>query len=49
MELFDSFSGRKQLWRFENARHNTLPMGSGRPWWGEVMQFLEQRAIHGKN
>lgn len=41
MDLFDGLPGRKKLWRFENAGHNTLPMGAGRPWWGEVMQFLD--------
>lgn len=42
LALFNGLPGRKKLWRFENAGHNTLPMGPGRPWWGEVMQFLEQ-------
>jgi hypothetical protein len=41
MALFDGVSGRKKLWRFENAGHNTLPMGAGHPWWAEVMQFLD--------
>jgi len=41
MNLFDGLSGRKKLWRFENAGHNSLPMEPWRPWWGEVMQFLE--------
>jgi len=41
MALFDGVSGRKKLWCFENAGHNTLPMGAGQPWWAEVMQFLD--------
>jgi pimeloyl-ACP methyl ester carboxylesterase len=41
MALFDGVSGRKKLWRFENAGHNTLPMRAGHPWWAEVMQFLD--------
>jgi len=40
LALFEAFPGRKKLWRFENARHNTLPMGAQQPWWQEVMRFL---------
>lgn len=40
MALFDALATRKKLWRF-NARHNTLPLESWRPWWAEVMQFID--------
>ena len=42
MSLFDGLPARKKLWRFDHAGHNTLPMESWQPWWGDVMQFLEQ-------
>ena len=42
MALFDSLSAPKKLFRFENAGHNNLPMEAWRPWWQEVMQFIDQ-------
>ena len=41
MALFDALPERKKLWRFENAGHNSLPLEPWRPWWQEVMQFID--------
>ena len=41
MALFDVLPDRKKLWRFKNARHNTLPMEPWRSWWQEAMQFID--------
>lgn len=40
--LFDALPARKKLWRFENAGHNTQPFEPWRPWWQEVMQFIDR-------
>ncbi len=40
MALFDALSAPKKLWRFENANHNSLPMEHWRPWWQDVMTFI---------
>ena len=42
LALFDSLSWGKKLWRFEHAGHNTLPLEPSRPWWQEVMQFIDR-------
>ncbi|MGZ8188667.1 MAG: alpha/beta hydrolase, partial [Methylosarcina sp.] len=39
--LYETLPGRKRLWRFEEAGHNTLPLASWHPWWQEAMEFLE--------
>lgn len=39
--LYDALPGRKRLWRFEQASHNTLPVEASNPWWQEAMQFLD--------
>jgi alpha-beta hydrolase superfamily lysophospholipase len=41
MALYDALSKPKKLWRFENANHNSLPMEHWRPWWQEVMKFID--------
>lgn len=41
MVLFDALAGQKKLWRFEQAGHNSLPMEPWRPWWREVMGFID--------
>lgn len=41
MALYEALAGRKRLWRFEHAGHNTLPLASWNPWWREAMQFLD--------
>ena len=42
MALFDALPERKKLWRFDNASHNNLPLEPWRPWWQEVMWFINQ-------
>jgi pimeloyl-ACP methyl ester carboxylesterase len=42
LALFEALPEKKKLWRFENAGHNSLPLESWRPWWREVMQFIDQ-------
>ena len=38
--LYDSLPGRKRLWVFENAGHNTWPASPDAGWWGEVMEYI---------
>ena len=40
MRLFESLSGNKKLWVFEDAGHNTWPTAPGSKWWAEVMEFV---------
>lgn len=42
LALFDALPGRKKLWRFEQAGHNTLPVAPWYPWWQEAMQFIDR-------
>lgn len=42
LALYDSITGEKNLWVFEGARHNYVPVGAELPWWVEVMAFLSQ-------
>lgn len=42
LALFDALPGRKKLWRFEQAAHNTLPLAARDPWWQEAMQFIDR-------
>lgn len=38
--LYDSLPGRKRLWVFENAGHNTWPTSPDAQWWAEVMEYV---------
>jgi uncharacterized protein len=40
--LYDSLTAKKQLWLFEGARHNEMPVAAELPWWREVATFLSQ-------
>ena len=40
MALFQSLPGKKQLWRFADAGHNSWPAASHEAWWREVMDFI---------
>ena len=42
--LYDSLTASKQLWRFENSRHNTVPVAAELPWWKEVIEFIAQQS-----
>lgn len=44
MRLYEALSGRKQLWVFDRARHNTWPTAVGEAWWEEVMAFMAGEA-----
>jgi esterase/lipase len=41
MALFDALPEQKKLWRFENSKHNSLPLEHWRTWWQEVMKFID--------
>lgn len=41
LALFEALTGRKKLWRFDQASHNTLPLAAWSPWWQEAMQFID--------
>jgi alpha-beta hydrolase superfamily lysophospholipase len=38
--LYESLPGRKKLWVFEGAGHNTWPTAADARWWAEVAAFL---------
>jgi esterase/lipase len=40
LKLYDAITGNKQLWRFEESGHNSLPVYSSSTWWREVMRFV---------
>jgi pimeloyl-ACP methyl ester carboxylesterase len=42
MRLYDSLPGKKRLWVFEDAGHNTWPTTSDADWWAQVAAFLEE-------
>ncbi|MGY6276860.1 alpha/beta hydrolase [Methylomonas sp. MgM2] len=42
MALFEKLPQTKKLWRFQDAGHNTLPLEPWRPWWKDVMLFIDQ-------
>lgn len=44
LRLFDQISGRKKLWKFANAGHNSWPVEPNLVWWSEVMEFVFQSA-----
>lgn len=39
--LFDSVASPKKLWIFEEAGHNSWPIGPEEGWWQEVMAYVE--------
>ncbi len=41
LKLYDSLSGHKQIWLFEDATHNTIPIGAELDWWREVVVYLD--------
>ncbi len=40
LKLYDAITGNKQLWRFAESGHNSLPVYSSSTWWREVMRFV---------
>ncbi len=41
LNLYDSLPGNKQIWLFEDAGHNTVPIRADLDWWREVAAFLD--------
>jgi pimeloyl-ACP methyl ester carboxylesterase len=41
LKLYESITGRKQIWKFAESGHNTLPVYPDSLWWAEVMQFVD--------
>jgi pimeloyl-ACP methyl ester carboxylesterase len=39
-KLYDSITGEKKLWLFENVRHNEVPVEAELDWWNEVILFI---------
>jgi alpha-beta hydrolase superfamily lysophospholipase len=44
MRLYKALPGRKQLWAFDGAGHNTWPTAPDEAWWAEVMAFIAGEA-----
>ena len=40
LRLYESIETDKELWLFENARHNYVPIGPELVWWREVVGFV---------
>ncbi|MBN1222694.1 MAG: alpha/beta fold hydrolase [Candidatus Aminicenantes bacterium] len=40
--LFESFNGRKKMWTFPLAGHNSWPAAPDESWWAEVMDFVSR-------
>ena len=40
LNLYNGLHNRKQLWTFQDAGHNSLPLTPELAWWWEVMQFI---------
>jgi pimeloyl-ACP methyl ester carboxylesterase len=43
LKLFESLPGTKNMWKFPNADHNTLPFSPEQTWWKEVMSFIDSK------
>ena len=41
-KLYDSITAKKNLWLFEYARHNEIPVEAELHWWKEVITFISQ-------
>ena len=42
--LYASLKARKQLWLFENSRHNEVPVAAELQWWKEVIEFISHQS-----
>ncbi len=40
LRLYESLNGRKHLWEFIDAGHNTWPQKTNPHWWREIMNFI---------
>ncbi len=43
LKLYDSITGKKQLWKFTESGHNTLPVHPSSTWWREIMRFVDNK------
>lgn len=41
MNLYESITGNKNLWKFAESGHNSLPVHPRSHWWEEVMKFVD--------
>ena len=41
-KLYESITGKKQLWLFEGVTHNEMPVAPELHWWREVIAFISQ-------
>ena len=40
LNLYKSIVGKKQIWQFSEAGHNSVPVSPESLWWSEVMKFI---------
>jgi len=38
--LYESIVGKKQIWKFAESGHNSVPVSPESLWWSEVMKFI---------
>lgn len=43
LKLYDSITGKKQLWKIAESDHNSLPVHPSSSWWGEIMRFVDNK------
>ncbi len=43
LKLYDSITGKKQLWKFADSNHNSLPVHPSSRWWGDIMGFVDNK------
>ena len=43
LKLYNAITGKKQLWKFAESDHNSLPIHPSYSWWGEVMKFVDNK------
>jgi alpha-beta hydrolase superfamily lysophospholipase len=43
LRLYESLPGKKKLWVFEDAGHNSWPAAPDAAWWAEVMAWLSEQ------
>lgn len=43
-KLYDSITANKELWLFEGAAHNQMPVDAELDWWREVVEFISEGA-----
>ena len=43
LKLYNAIAGKKQLWKFAESGHNSLPIHHSSSWWKEVMMFVDNK------